>query len=164
MRSIGVSPVIRFFYHPDLRPWRIPGANQHKKWLSHCISALQRGQELSRIYYSFIPLPEMCHLHEKFLQDPSPTDIMTFEYPTGEGIRVEAEIFVAPEQVRLQAAELRLPFEEELRRVLVHGILHILGWRDHTPEEQAAMRKTEDFCLSLWPQTCVSHETPRHRL
>lgn len=161
MRGAGVSPVIRFFYSQGLSSWRMHAANQHKKWLSECIITLQSSKTLARIYYYFIPLSEMCRLHEKFLQDPSPTDILTFEYFT-EGGGVEAEIFIAPEQVRNQAEALRLPFAEELRRVLVHGILHLLGWGDQTPEEQAAMRMAEDFCLRLWPQTPVSHETPRH--
>lgn len=162
MRGAGVSPVIRFFYHQGLSPWRMRAANQHKKWLAECITTLQTNKALSRIYYHFIPLPEMCRLHKKFLQDPSPTDILTFEYFTEGGAFVEAEIFIAPQQVRKQAEALCLPFAEELRRVLVHGILHLLGWGDKTPEEQAAMRRAEDFCLRLWHKIPVSHETPRH--
>lgn len=109
-------------------------------------------RSLGRIAYYFVSRETIADLHAQFLGDPSPTDIMTFDYGD------EAEIFIAPAVVRLQAQEYAVPYTEELRRVMIHGLLHLAGYKDDTPEEITTMRKAEDFCLSRWKAE-VSHET-----
>jgi len=64
--------------------------------------------------------------------------------------------------VKTSARTYRLPYGEELRRVLVHALLHLLGYRDDTPENRLRMRSAEERCLSLWKTlNYLFHETPR---
>jgi rRNA maturation RNase YbeY len=65
-------------------------------------------------------------------------------------VAIEGDIFISIERVRENAASFGVPFESELRRVMAHGLLHLLGYNDYNDEEEAEMRQEEDFCLSLW--------------
>lgn len=148
MRRDAFSPVIRFYGTRG----RLRSARRHRDWLVQCWQEMGASRSLLRVAYYFVSQETIAQLHTAFLSDPSPTDIMTFDYGD------EAEIFIAPAVVRLHAREHAVSYAEELRRVMVHGLLHLAGFRDGTPEEIAAMRKAEDFCLSRWKAE-VSHET-----
>jgi rRNA maturation RNase YbeY len=76
------------------------------------------------------------------------TDIITFDY--GSSDILEGEIYISIDRVRDNALELYQEFEEELRRVMVHGILHMLGFEDHTAEDKQKMRLLEDENIKLF--------------
>lgn len=76
------------------------------------------------------------------------TDIITFDY--GSSDLLEGEIYISIDRVRENATELHQDFEEELRRVMVHGILHMLGFDDHTAEDKQKMRLLEDENIKLF--------------
>jgi len=92
-----------------------------------------------------------AYLHEinlKYLQHDTYTDIITFPYADPPAIHSDA--FISVERVRENAEQLRLPFEEELRRVMIHGLLHLCGYPDKTEEEARRMRQKEEEALSLF--------------
>lgn len=83
----------------------------------------------------------------KYLHHDYFTDVITFDYC--EGDRLSGDLFVSIDSVRENAIEFGTDFDEELHRVIVHGLLHLIGYDDHTPEDQKVMRAKEDYYLSL---------------
>ncbi len=83
----------------------------------------------------------------KYLQHDYFTDIITFDYC--EGDTVSGDLFISVDSVRENALYYGTEFEDELNRVMVHGLLHLIGYDDHTEEEQKVMREKEDYYLSL---------------
>jgi probable rRNA maturation factor len=83
----------------------------------------------------------------RFLNHDYFTDVITFDYC--EGNKLSGDLFISIDSVRENAVEFGTEFDEELHRVIVHGLLHLVGYDDHTPEEQKVMRAKEDYYLSL---------------
>ena len=83
----------------------------------------------------------------KYLQHDYFTDIITFDYC--EGDRLNGDLFISVDSVRENAQFYGTEFEDELNRVIVHGILHLIGYDDHTKEDIAQMRAKENYYLSL---------------
>ena len=83
----------------------------------------------------------------KYLQHDYFTDIITFDYC--EGDLVSGDLFISIDSVRENALHYQVKFEDELDRVMVHGLLHLIGYDDHTPEETALMRQKEDYYISI---------------
>ncbi len=75
------------------------------------------------------------------------TDVITFDYC--EGDKLSGDLFISIDSVRENSIEFGTDFDEELHRVIVHGLLHLIGYDDHTPEDQKVMRAKEDYYLSL---------------
>lgn len=75
------------------------------------------------------------------------TDVITFDYC--EGNRLSGDLFISVDSVRENAVEFGTEFDDELHRVIVHGLLHLIGYDDHTPEDQKQMRDKEDYYLGL---------------
>ena len=86
-------------------------------------------------------------INQKYLQHDYFTDIITFEYC--EGDKLSGDLFISIDSVKENAMEYGSEFSDELNRVIVHGILHLIGYDDHTEEDIAMMRKKENYYLSL---------------
>ena len=85
-------------------------------------------------------------LNKKFLKHNTLTDIITFQYPSD---KLSAEIFISIQRVKENAKKFEVSFENELQRVMIHGILHLCGYTDKTPAKKKQMRKREDLYLKL---------------
>ena len=83
----------------------------------------------------------------RYLQHDYFTDIITFDYC--EGDKLSGDLFISVDSVRENAVYYGTEFDDELNRVIVHGVLHLIGYDDHTPQEQRVMREKEDYYLSL---------------
>ena len=86
-------------------------------------------------------------INQKYLQHDYFTDIITFDYCQDD--RLSGDLFISVDSVRENSIEYGTDFPDELNRVIVHGILHLIGYDDHTDEEIAEMRKKENYYLSL---------------
>ena len=86
----------------------------------------------------------------QYLQHDYYTDIITFDYC--EGSRLSGDLFISIDSVRENAAFYGVPFPEELNRVMVHGLLHLIGYDDHSEADIAVMRAKENYYLSLRSQ------------
>lgn len=75
------------------------------------------------------------------------TDVITFDYC--EGNRLSGDLFISIDSVRENAVEFGTEFDDELHRVIVHGLLHLIGYDDNTLEDQKLMREKEDYYLGL---------------
>jgi rRNA maturation RNase YbeY len=99
----------------------------------------------------FVGDQEMSTLHQRYLNDPSPTDIMTFPYDeddAGQG----GDILISVDTATENAAEHRWPIRSELEFLVLHGLLHVLGWDDETPTLRAAMLDRQHAILAGWSE------------
>jgi len=89
--------------------------------------------------------PEIAELNERFLNHTGATDVLAFNYTLEDPL--EGEVYVSREQAEIQSREYGVSPRNELSRLVIHGVLHLLGWRDQTPEQRAAMQEREDYYL-----------------
>ncbi len=121
--------------------------NQDKlrSWIKVIIASEGRG--LSSLVYIFCPDSYLLTINQDYLKHKTLTDIITFDY--SEGGDVDGEIYISIDRVRENAEKFEKTFEEELHRVMIHGVLHILGFKDKSLSQKSIMRKKEEACLSL---------------
>ncbi|HDS06402.1 MAG TPA: rRNA maturation RNase YbeY [Bacteroides sp.] len=100
------------------------------------------------ITFIFTTNTALRKINREFLQHNHFTDVITFDY-TEEKV-ISGDIFISADQVKKNAVEYAVGFEDELRRVIIHGVLHLMGYDDRTEEERNVMRKMEDDALNLW--------------
>lgn len=134
-------------FHYEEIPFRLDLEDEIGRWLS--LVASQHGREISQLSYVFVNDEQLAYLHEKYLKDNSLTDILTFDYSPTAQSPIVADIFISEDRVRENATELRTPFVDEIHRVMVHGLLHVCGFTDHTDSDKKRMRREEDLSLNL---------------
>lgn len=115
-------------------------------WIRDVIRA--EDHVLSEINYIFCSDSYLLKINQEFLDHDTYTDIITFDNSTEEG-QVESDIYISVERVQENATSFKVDFEKELQRVMIHGVLHLLGWVDKTAEDKRKMRQKEDACISL---------------
>ncbi|WP_187263437.1 rRNA maturation RNase YbeY [Pontibacter beigongshangensis] len=115
-------------------------------WIATVIE--QNEQELESLTYIFCSDDYLHKINLEYLDHDTLTDIITFNNADEEGT-IEGDVFVSVDRVRDNAATLGTTFEDELHRVIIHGVLHLLGFKDKTEKQAALMREQEDSCLSL---------------
>lgn len=93
----------------------------------------------------------MIALNTQFLNHDYDTDIITFSV-TEHPLPIESDFALGWSQIQKQAIEWNEPFIRELHRIVVHGLLHCIGYNDHTDEEQKVIRSKEDYYLSIHPE------------
>lgn len=114
------------------------------KWIEQVI-ALEK-KRLSGISYIFCSDDYLHKLNVQYLDHDTLTDILTFPYNRSP---IEGDIFISIDRVKDNAQDLNIAFENELHRVIIHGVLHLCGYLDETDEEEEMMRKKEDEVLLL---------------
>lgn len=117
-----------------------------QKWLSEVVK--RRGKSVGNINYLFCDDEYLLGVNRQYLQHDTYTDIITFDYVAG-GL-VSGDIMISVERVGENATGFGVPFEQELHRVIVHGVLHLLGQGDKSEAEAAEMRRQEEEALALW--------------
>ena len=110
------------------------------------ISKLYPLAQLKKIDVYGVSDNELLLINNKHLNHDYYTDIITFDYSRGN--RISGELFISVERVKDNAVTLGLTYESELSRVIAHGILHLIGFKDMTKEEAAVMRSKEDEVLA----------------
>jgi rRNA maturation RNase YbeY len=120
--------------------------NQNKKWLNQVIS--NEAKEEGDITYIFCNDDYLLEKNIRFLNHNTLTDVITFDYC--EGNSVSGDIFISIERVKENSEVFKVDFLTELNRVMVHGLLHLLGYKDKTERESNLMRKKENHYLSKY--------------
>lgn len=139
---------IHFFYEEPIK-FQLVGSELFEQWLTQVISKEKPDYILNEINYIFCNDAYLIEINKQYLDHDTYTDIITFDSSEKEG-QIESDIFISIERVEENAKELKIPFERELKRVMVHGLLHLMGYRDKTVEEVALMRKKEDQAMALF--------------
>ena len=103
---------------------------------------------VGNINYIFCSDERELEVNRQFLGHDYYTDVITFDYTSGKTLN--GDIFISLDTVRSNAEMVGTPFEEELRRIIIHGILHLTGQGDKTPETKAQMTAKEEKALAKW--------------
>ena len=136
-----------YFFSEDIE-FTYPDKELTLKWLINITS--EEGKTLTTINYIFCSDNHLHKLNKEYLHHDTLTDIITFPY--GKGDIVEGDIFISIERVRENAKEYKVLLEEEVIRVMAHGVLHMCGYKDKTMEDQSLMRQKEDQAIVQWKQ------------
>jgi probable rRNA maturation factor len=143
---MSVSP-IRFFFEgvPD----SIRNKRKHQAWIREVIQL--EGHIPGPVNFIFISDTELLKMNQLYLKHDTFTDVITFPLsdPSSPQSPVEGEIYISLERVRENAGRFTVPFTEEIRRVMVHGVLHLMGYTDEKPRDRLKMKEKEDLYLSL---------------
>ena len=115
------------------------------RWIINSI--INEGKRVGGVSFVFCSDEYLLEKNIQFLDHDTYTDIITFDYC--EGDIISGDIFVSVERVTENANAFGVDFEDELDRVLIHGVLHLAGYQDKSKEEVNTMREKEDFYLSL---------------
>ncbi|MGC6490821.1 MAG: rRNA maturation RNase YbeY [Flavobacteriales bacterium] len=113
----------------------------------HALTRLIKEEKMNLgvINYIFCDDSYLLEKNQIFLKHNTLTDIITFDY--SEKKVLNADIFISIDRVKENAINFVVPFDSELRRVMIHGILHLIGYKDKTDKEKVQMREKEDFYL-----------------
>jgi len=134
------SPITFQFLHT---PFRLKQRPAVRAWLQQCVA--DAGETVGELNFLFTNDEEMLALNRRHLDHDFLTDILTFPLASGTG--VSADIVISIDRTRENAKTLKTNPMDEIHRVMAHGVLHLLGRRDDTRENQKIMRQTEDHWL-----------------
>lgn len=132
------------YFQEDIR-FELKGKALNNRWLK--MVAESEVKKLGPLSIIFCSDNYILDINIKYLQHDYFTDIITFDYC--EGDLVSGDLFISIDSVQENALHYNVKFEDELDRVMVHGLLHLIGYDDHTPEETALMRQKEDYYISI---------------
>ncbi|GAB4454946.1 MAG: hypothetical protein OHK0036_18610 [Bacteroidia bacterium] len=138
---------ISFYAFPkELLPYSL---NVIKKWILKVV-AIEK-YKIAQVSYTFLSDEELLSINEQFLNHYYYTDIITFDYT--ENSHLAGEIFISKDRIKENAKNYQTTIEEETLRVIIHGILHLCGYKDKSTKEQQQMRKKENQYIQLFYQT-----------
>ena len=118
------------------------------RWIKETAAGYNR--KVGEITYIFCSDEKMLEINKQYLEHDYYTDIITFDY--SEGVVISGDIFISVDTVRTNAADFKVTFENELKRILIHGILHLCGQDDKTPELRLKMTENENIALNGYPE------------
>lgn len=134
---------IAFFYEDT--NFILPNIQQTKAWIKAILKSEQF--QLEHINYIFCSDKYLHSLNYEYLNHDTLTDIITFDYT--EEYKIEGDIYISVDRVGENSASFKTSFDQEIKRVMAHGLLHMMGYSDKTDEDKTLMREKEDSCLSL---------------
>ena len=117
------------------------------RWIGKVINNFSDKKE-GEIAIVFCSDNYLLEINKKFLSHGYYTDVITFDYT--EGVVVSGDILISIDRIAENSTEYEVTFDEELHRVIIHGVLHLLGYKDSSDEERAEMRAKEDRALATF--------------
>jgi probable rRNA maturation factor len=135
---------IHYFY--EQIDFKIETPRKASTWIT--LVAKTEKKEIGDLIYVFCSDDYLLSLNQQFLKHNTLTDIITFDYSEDKN-ELSGEIYISIDRVADNAAKFKTDFQDELHRVMIHGVLHLVGYKDKKPAEKARMRKKEEACLSL---------------
>lgn len=135
--------MISFNYESD---FELDNETAYAEWLSKVI--VSENKKEGDINYIFCDDEYLHKINVEYLQHDTLTDIISFDYSVGN--ELHGDIFVSIERVEDNAKDFNVPFEEELKRVLVHGVLHYCGYKDKSEKDEALMRQKEEEKMQMF--------------
>jgi rRNA maturation RNase YbeY len=124
--------------------FKLDNENKIKAWISSCIKDF--GFSEGELNYIFCDDTYLSKLNKKFLKHDTLTDIISFDYTLGK--EISGDIFISVERVKENAIKYAQSIDNELNRVIIHGVLHYIGFKDKSAEDKVVMRSQEDKCLN----------------
>lgn len=127
--------------------FKLPNPKKTAAWIEKVVKAEQ--SKIRSLSYVFCTDKHLLGINERYLQHDTLTDIITFDLNEDGSNSLEGEIYISVERVRENARELGVNFSMELHRVIVHGVLHLVGYKDKSEKERKEMRRREDKYLKV---------------
>ncbi len=127
-------------------PFTVPDEDKLKDWIEKVISFYEF--DLESLTFIFCSDDYLLDINKSYLDHDTLTDIITFDNSDVEQT-IEGDIFISIDRVKENATNYNVPFFEELHRVIIHGVLHLIGYDDKTESNKMEMRQKEDYWLSL---------------
>ena len=115
-------------------------------WLSKVIISELKNE--GDINYIFCDDDYLLEINQQYLEHDTLTDIISFDYSIGN--ELQGDIFISIERVRENAQDYSVSFEEELKRVMVHGVLHYCGYKDKSEQDEKLMREKEEEKMKMF--------------
>jgi probable rRNA maturation factor len=135
--------MISFNYELD---FKLDDEQLFSDWLSKVISSENKHE--GEINYIFCDDNYLVEINQQYLDHDTLTDIISFDYSVGN--ELHGDVFISVERVVENAEDFNVTFEEELRRVIVHGILHYCGYNDKNEEDEKVMRQKEEEKMKMF--------------
>lgn len=136
---------MRIDYHSEAG-FTLRTPSKYTNWIIKVLES--RGLTPGELQFVYTSDEELLEMNRKYLGHDYYTDILTFQNDIEEG--VSGDIFISVDRVRENATTYKVRFEEELARVMIHGVLHLIGYGDQTEEDKELMRKEESACLQMF--------------
>ena len=127
--------------------FKISNPKKVTTWIKNTIK--KEGATLISLNYIFCTDEYLHQMNVQFLKHDTLTDIITFNYNPSK-TEIEGEIYISIDRVRENAKNFETDFQTELNRVIIHGVLHLIGYNDKNKSQKAIMREKEDTYLSLY--------------
>lgn len=124
----------------------ISNEEEYTSWIENVIES--EGKDLGELSYIFCDDEYLLELNQQYLDHDTLTDIISFDYT--EGNVVSGDIFISVERVQDNAKEFNVSFEEELKRVIIHGVLHYCGYKDKSESDELLMRSKEEEKIKMF--------------
>lgn len=137
------------FFNEDIT-FRLKNSLKIKGWIKQAI--LAEAHQLQELNFIFCSDDYLLGINKQYLEHDYYTDIITFDNSDKEQA-ILGDIFISIDRISDNAAQLHIPFDKELHRVLIHGVLHLLGYKDKSSADKKRMTAKEDEYLSLLQQT-----------
>ena len=115
-------------------------------WIEEVINKERRL--IKELVFNFCSDDSLLKLNKEFLNHDTLTDVITFDYSVSETI--SAEVFISVDRVRANSKEFHQDFNDEIKRVMIHGVLHLCGYKDKTTKEKALMSDKENLYLAVF--------------
>lgn len=135
--------MISFNYETD---FQLDNEAAFENWISRVIAS--ESKELGEISYIFCDDEYLHKINVAYLNHDDLTDIISFDY--SEGKILQGDIFISIERVKDNAHDFNVSFEEELKRVMIHGVLHYCGYKDKSEADEKIMRSKEDEKVTMF--------------
>lgn len=133
-------------FHTEKSDFILVKKLQHKRWIKLWIES--REAVCGNLSFIFTSNTKIKQINLKYLNHNYFTDVITFDY-TKDNI-ISGDIFISVDQVSINAMSYDTEKEEEIRRVMIHGVIHLLGYNDGNDQERETMRQMENEALHLW--------------
>ncbi len=135
--------MISFNYELD---FKLAGEDDYSGWISEVISSELKNE--GEINYIFCDDEYLLEINQQYLDHDTLTDIISFDYSIGN--ELHGDIFISVERVRENALDFKVAFDDELKRVMAHGVLHYCGYKDKGEDDEKVMRQKEEEKMKMF--------------
>ena len=135
--------MISFNYELD---FKLEDEALYSDWISKVISSEKKNE--GDINYIFCDDDYLLQINQQYLDHDTLTDIISFDYSIGN--ELHGDIYISVERVRENASDFNVSFDDEIKRVLIHGILHYCGYKDKNEEDEILMRQKEEEKMKMF--------------
>jgi len=133
------------FFQEDI-VFELPDPDETRSWINKVIT--QEEADVQYLNFIFCSDDYLHNINMEYLSHDTLTDIVTFDNSENPD-NIEGDVFISVDRVKDNSNSFDTSFDEELHRVIIHGVLHLIGFNDKTDEQKSQMREKEEACLSL---------------